>query len=107
MDVFTPLVNFLLTNPAAQGVIVSVVVAKLRDVFSSLDTAAKDPARVKEVQALVAFLSILVTVLSAWAGNKLTGIDPNLITNAVTAIIAAFGAHQIGTDVKAAVAAKK
>jgi len=101
------LLNQLLTNPVLQGVVVSLLIARLRAWFSALDAAAKDPAQVKWVQLLVVVLSFLSTLASDWASGQLSSITPAMIQAFLTTVISALGVHTLGTDVKAAVAAKK
>jgi len=101
------IVGQLATNPLVQGAIVSLVVAKLREVFAGMDAAAKDPSQVKNVQFLVAGLSLLATLGTAWSTGHLSNLDPQLVTNFVTTLVGALAAHTAGQDVKRAVAEVK
>lgn len=106
MDFVKVLLDQFLTNPAFQGVMISLIVAKLRDVFKSLDAQAKDPDKVKNVQLLVLGLSVLTTLLSGWAGGHLAQVDPQTLVNFTTVILTSLGLHQAGKDVKAAIGKK-
>lgn len=101
MDIAKILWDQFLANPILQGAVISVLVARLRDVFAQLDAAAKDPSQVKNVQMLVMGLSLVVSLLTAWAQGNLHNLDPKAITDFVQVIIAALGTHQLGKDVKA------
>jgi len=103
-QLFKLLLDQFMSNPAIQGVVVSIALAKLRDIFKGLDSAAKDPAQVKNVQLLVGFLSLVVTLLTAWSTGHLSQVDPKLLENFLTVVIAALGTHTLGQDVKKAVA---
>jgi len=100
MDVFKVLLDQFLNNPMFQGVMVSLLVSKLRDFFKSLDLSTKDPAKVKNVQLIVVVLSAAVTLLNAWSQGKLGQIDPELIKNFVEVLVVSLGTHQLGKDVK-------
>jgi xanthine/uracil permease len=105
------IISQLLNNPLIQGSLVSLVVAKLRDVFKGMDAAAKDPAQVKNVQLLVGLLSLVVTLGTAWAGGHLSQVDPQVIsgvvTNLISVLVGAMATHQVGQDIKKAVAQAK
>ena len=103
-QLFKILLDQFMSNPAIQGVVVSIALAKLRDVFKGLDAAAKDPSQVKNVQLLVGFLSLVVTLLTAWSTGNLSQVDPKLLENFLVVVIAALGTHTLGQDVKKAVA---
>jgi len=108
MDALMKLVlDQLMSNPAIQGLVVSLLVAKLRDFFASLDTAAKDPAQVKWVQLLVMGLSLAATLLTAWSQGHLGQVNTQEVVAFVTTVLSAFGAHTVGQDVKKQIAAKK
>jgi hypothetical protein len=100
MDIFKVLLDQFLANPVFQGAMVSILVAKIRDFFQSVDSAAKDPAQVKWVQILVMGLSLLATLLTGWVSGKLHEVDPQAVINFVTVLLAAFGTHQVGKDIK-------
>jgi|JI9StandDraft_1071089.scaffolds.fasta_scaffold55922_5 hypothetical protein len=108
MDALLKLImDQLMANPAIQGMVISVLVAKLRDFFVSLDTAAKDPAQVKWVQLLVAGLSLAATLLTAWSTGHLGQVDTNAIVAFITTLLAAFGMNSLGSSVKKQVEAAK
>ena len=102
--------NQLASNPAlvqmAIGMAISVIVTQLKNKFPALDAAAKDPAQVKWVQILVMGMSLLATLGTAWASGHLAQVDSTTITAFLTTVAAAFTSHDLGSSVKAQVAAK-
>lgn len=101
----------LMSNPQimqmAIGMAISVIVAKLKEIAPALDAAAKDPAQVKWVQILVAGLSLLATLGSAWATGNLHGVDPALVTAFLTTLATSLATHDVGSSVKKQVEAAK
>lgn len=101
----------LLANPQilqmAIGMAISVIVAKLKEAAPALDAAAKDPKQVKWVQILVMGLSLLGTLLTAWATGNLHGVDPAAVTAFLTTLATALAVHDVGTSVKKQVEAAK
>ena len=100
MDIFKVILDQFMANPVFQGAMVSILVAKAREFFQTLDNAAKDPQHVKWVQILIMGLSLLVTLLTGWAQGKLHELDPQAVTNFITVLVSAFGIHQVGKDLK-------
>lgn len=104
---FMTLFNAILSNPTvaplATGAVISLLVAGARNVFASVDKAAKDPNQVKIVQAVIVLLSVLSSLAGHWAQGNLSTVDPQELINVVATIVAALGIHQAGKDIKVAV----
>lgn len=110
-QLFSAMLAQLMSNPAlvqmAIGVVVSLIVAKMKEAFPKIDAAAKDPEKVKWVQLLVAGLSLAATLGTAWASGTLHNVDPKLVSEFLTTLAAAFMAHDLGSSVKKQVQASK
>jgi hypothetical protein len=94
------LLNLLLHDPMLQGVVISLLLARLRVIFKSIDEKAKDPTQVKYVQLGVAAASLLATIASAYSTGSLEKIDMTQVQNFIVVVLAALGTHQLGKDVK-------
>lgn len=110
-QLFSAMLAQLMSNPAlvqmAIGVVVSLVVAKLKGSFPAIDAAAKDPQSVKWVQLLVAGLSLAATLGTAWVSGTLHNVDPKLISDFLTTLATALAVHDVGSSVKKQVQASK
>ena len=105
MDILNVLIEQLKTNHMLQGAVLSVVISQARNIFKTLDAAAKDPKHVAIVQALLVILSTVVSVGSAYLTGNLSTIPVDALVQSVivagTTILTALGMHQAGKDIKA------
>lgn len=89
-------------NIWVQGAFVTLVTSMLRKYFAELDKSAKDPEQRGKIQAIVAVLSIVVSLLNAYLTGQLSHFDPKALLDAVQVAIVALGIHTGGKDVKKA-----
>lgn len=100
MDVVKMLLEQFASNPMFQGAVLSLLIAQLKNFSVTIDSKVKDPANVNKVNGVIAFLSLLVTVLGAYAQGHLAQLDWTALLTSAQVFLSALGVHLLGTKLK-------